>query len=866
MARLGINTGTAANDGTGDTLLVAGGKVNSNFSEIYNIIGDGTNTFVGVVTQITAGNNLVTVGGPGGISTSYGSVVVSGVGQTGYINAADLIVTGISTLGVVTGATYYGDGSNLTGLGQTQNVRTESLNVVGVATVGGHLSLATFNATGICTFGSTSAIELADAVKLNFGDNNDVNLHHPAGTADLVVEGTGETLAKFTDNAGVELYYNNNKRFETTNTGTFATGISTAEILSATTELRVAGIATITKDLSVSGITTVGIVTGHTPGSASFHGGFSGMHYGNGANLIGLNASSIQFGTLPDARFPATLPALNGSALTSLNATNLGSGTVPDARFPATLPASDGSALTTLNASELDSGTIPDARFPATLPALNGSALTNLNGSNIASGTVSAARVGALPASKITTGTFDAARIPSLDASKVTTGTFDAARIPTLNQNTTGTAALAEGLTGTPSIVVNTITANSFTFNNNLTVNALGVGTATAPTSGVDIRSGSTVPLQVITTTGSGNGASLRLRKHRSGQATQSGDKLGGIIMQGDDGTEDTYLATYGGIRAECVTATQGSEDGKVEITTIGSGSEVIGATLYSDGSVAGRFAHDYTLTAPSSSAYVFNGQGIPSSIYPSGASNPDLPLIRGYTYRFINNTGGHPFRIQSTKGGSTGTQYNHGVTNNDGGNGTVITFTVPYNAPPVLYYQCTSHGLMNGEFRIVGPGPSSGLIADGNWTVKDSAGTAYTQSSKSARYVLTGNKVEIFGTVDIGSSINNTNPVVLDFSDWVTNAAPWAAIGSGSNDRTLGKGSVYGQLNGANAELSTSELSNLTTAFDANYGSLTFIIQYDEWSGNNYRRGMATLKTQSLDSGSSIIFSLVYWTDSNTW
>ena len=38
-------------------------------------------------------------------------------------------------------------------------------------------------------------------------------------------------------------------------------------------------------------------------------------------------------GTIADARFPATLPALNGSALTALNATNLGSGTVPTARL-----------------------------------------------------------------------------------------------------------------------------------------------------------------------------------------------------------------------------------------------------------------------------------------------------------------------------------------------------------------------------------------------------------------------------------------------------------------------------------------------------------------------------------------------------
>ena len=34
-----------------------------------------------------------------------------------------------------------------------------------------------------------------------------------------------------------------------------------------------------------------------------------------------------------------------------------------------------GASLTTLNASELDSGTIPDARFPATLPAISGAQL-----------------------------------------------------------------------------------------------------------------------------------------------------------------------------------------------------------------------------------------------------------------------------------------------------------------------------------------------------------------------------------------------------------------------------------------------------------------------------------------------------------
>ena len=52
------------------------------------------------------------------------------------------------------------------------------------------------------------------------------------------------------------------------------------------------------------------------------------------------------------------------------------------ATFTGTLTAASfsgsGASLNTLNASELDSGTVPDARFPATLPAISGANLTNV--------------------------------------------------------------------------------------------------------------------------------------------------------------------------------------------------------------------------------------------------------------------------------------------------------------------------------------------------------------------------------------------------------------------------------------------------------------------------------------------------------
>lgn len=83
-------------------------------------------------------------------------------------------------------------------------------------------------------------------------------------------------------------------------------------------------------------------------------------------NGVSINdAAHLTAGTLPDGRFPATLPAASGINLTALNATNLGSGTVPDARFPATLPAASGVNLTALNATNLGSGSVPDARVPA---------------------------------------------------------------------------------------------------------------------------------------------------------------------------------------------------------------------------------------------------------------------------------------------------------------------------------------------------------------------------------------------------------------------------------------------------------------------------------------------------------------------
>ena len=107
-----------------------------------------------------------------------------------------------------------------------------------------------------------------------------------------------------------------------------------------------------------------------------------------------------------------------------------------------------------------------------------------------------------------------------------------------------------------------------------------------------------------------------------------------------------------------------------------------------------------WSLGASGTSHYTFTGPGNLSD-----TNDPTLNLIRGQKYVFQNRSGGHPFRIQSTINGSAGTAYNTGVTNNDAANGTDLIFDVPYDAPAVLYYQCTAHANMGGVMYISGSG-----------------------------------------------------------------------------------------------------------------------------------------------------------------
>ena len=144
------------------------------------------------------------------------------------------------------------------------------------------------------------------------------------------------------------------------------------------------------------------------------------------------------------------------------------------------------------------------------------------------------------------------------------------------------------------------------------------------------------------------------------------------------------------------------STDVRINATSAGSG--IITATTHVDSGIvtyrgdssyaaAGR----WVLGADGSDHYTFTGPGLGHSTL----NDPTLYLMRGQTYMFENKMGAHPFRIQITSNGSTGAQWNVGVTNNDVSNG-VLIFEVPFNCPNTLYYQCTAHANMGGALNIV--------------------------------------------------------------------------------------------------------------------------------------------------------------------
>jgi hypothetical protein len=130
MSKQTINTGTTANDRSGDTLRSGGAKINSNFNELYTNLGNGSalQFAIDFTTTPTAGQSLQYNASTGkfvpgtAVSSQGGGYVNNAVvrydGTTGT-NIQNSSVT-ISDTGLLTANNFSGNGSSITALNATQ--------------------------------------------------------------------------------------------------------------------------------------------------------------------------------------------------------------------------------------------------------------------------------------------------------------------------------------------------------------------------------------------------------------------------------------------------------------------------------------------------------------------------------------------------------------------------------------------------------------------------------------------------------------------------------------------------------------------------------------------------------------------------
>ena len=145
MSKQGISTGSAPNDGTGDTLLAGTIKINDNFNEIYDIFGDGTNLVSFVSFASTAGYS--TNAGIASTSTSAGiaasvandiNINTSGVGTFSY---ADIGKITIQQPGAIT------DGPIEVGFAATMfRIKADGMVGIGTSLPTSQLEVASFSA------------------------------------------------------------------------------------------------------------------------------------------------------------------------------------------------------------------------------------------------------------------------------------------------------------------------------------------------------------------------------------------------------------------------------------------------------------------------------------------------------------------------------------------------------------------------------------------------------------------------------------------------------------------------------------------------------------------------------------------------
>mgnify|MGYP003116181519 CR=1 FL=1 len=170
-----------------------------------------------------------------GLTGSPNITVSNLTGANGTFSANITAVNGTFSGDVsIAGTITYDDVTHV----DSQGIGTfrQGINVVG------HSELDRLRVSGVSTFQSN--VHLADNVKINFGNDDDLQIYHDGNHSRIVDSGSGnlvfqsnrvdiqnadgsENLAIF-ESTGVKLYYNDDKKLETTGYGVTVAGIVSA--------------------------------------------------------------------------------------------------------------------------------------------------------------------------------------------------------------------------------------------------------------------------------------------------------------------------------------------------------------------------------------------------------------------------------------------------------------------------------------------------------------------------------------------------------------------------------------------------------------------------------------------------------------
>ena len=709
MARIGINTGSAANDNTGSTLRAAGGIINDNFSEIYTRFGDGT--------------NLTSIGGTW-TSTSVGIHTLKNVGIGTTNPTSALTVTGNATFtGVVTATTFIGAltgtattatlATNAQGLTGTPNITVgvataSRLNVgtsgtVITTTASGLVGIGTTNPrfalevgavgasgttlfvngdariTGIVTIGPASITLNGITNIINVGTGITINGSTGIISATAIVLGgttlTGAAVTFITAGSGISVNQGTGNVTITATGGggssqwvTTAAGIHTLSNVGIGTTNPTSAL-TVSGNVSISGVSTFNNKSIYRGSGSHIELGYQGGLETNQIRIWGGNASDDYLQLYADAneayiRNTGTNAAgINISATGSVAIGGGGTGSWSILANP------DGSVSLALSIIE-------KLRTIGAGITVTGTTFTNqLNVSGIS--TTLSLNVG-------TGGTV----ITATTAGLVGIGTTN----PTEKLTVSGNAVITGITTHLDKISLRTsLGSNEYASLSNSGKLILGDGTSTV--AGIDIVNNTTSPATEIFTvsTPNVNAYSKKIivdyggRLLLGGNLTSSINNALTILDNSGNITLSGYVSAGGTIGASGLTA------GTVQISSgiVTATSGIV--TYYGDTSytTSGR----WTLGASGTNDYTFTGIGFTQT-----TNDPVLYLARGRVYEFVNNSGGgHPFEIRTSNGGSA---YSNGVTNNAAASG-IIRFEIPFNAPNTLYYQCTNHSGMGNTISV---------------------------------------------------------------------------------------------------------------------------------------------------------------------